>query len=61
MDYIHALLPMHEENGRALQRSMPELPPRAVRELVANALIRQDLPRQQNLWVNSGSGRSPSV
>ena len=42
MDYIHALLPMREENGRAFQRSMPEFPPLAVRELVANALIHQD-------------------
>ena len=42
MDYIHALLPTHEENGRAFQRSVPEFPPLAVRELVANALIHQD-------------------
>ena len=42
MDYIHARLPTREENGRAFQRSMPEFPPLAVRELVANALIHQD-------------------
>ena len=42
MDYIHARLPTHEENGRAFQRAMPEFPPLAVRELVANALIHQD-------------------
>lgn len=42
MDYIHARLPTHEENGRAFQRSMPEFPPLAVRELVVNALIHQD-------------------
>ena len=42
MDYIHALLPTHEENGRAFQRAIPEFPPPAVRELVANALIHQD-------------------
>ena len=42
MDYLHARLPTHEENGRAFQRSVPEFPPLAVRELVANALIHQD-------------------
>ena len=42
MDYIHARLPSHEENGRAFQRAMPEFPPLAMRELVANALIHQD-------------------
>ena len=42
MDYIHARLPTHEENGRAFQQAMPEFPPLAVRELVANALIHQD-------------------
>ena len=42
MDYINARLPAHEENGRAFQRSVPEFPPLAVRELVANALIHQD-------------------
>ena len=42
MDYIHARLPTHEENGRAFQRTVPEFPPLAVRELVANALIHQD-------------------
>lgn len=42
MDYIHARLPTCEENGRAFQHSVPEFPPLAVRELVANALIHQD-------------------
>lgn len=42
MDYIHARLPTHEENGRAFQRSVHEFPPLAVRELVANAIIHQD-------------------
>ena len=42
MDYIDARLPRHEENGLAFQRSMPEFPPLAVRELVVNALIHQD-------------------
>ena len=42
MDYIHARLPTHEENGRAFQRAVHEFPPLAVRELVANALIHQD-------------------
>ena len=45
MDYIHARLPTHEENGRAFQRSMPEFPPLAVRELVVNALIHQDFAK----------------
>ena len=42
MDYINVRLPTREENGRAFQRSVPEFPPLAVRELVANALIHQD-------------------
>ncbi len=42
MDHIHARLPTHEENGRAFQRTVPEFPPLAVRELVANAPIHQD-------------------
>ena len=42
MDYLHARLPTHEENGRSFQRAVPEFPPLAVRELVANALIHQD-------------------
>ena len=42
MGYIQARLPAHEENGLAFQRSLPEFPPLAVRELVANALIHQD-------------------
>ena len=42
MDHIHARLPTHEENGRAFQQAVPEFPPLAVRELVANALIHQD-------------------
>ena len=42
LDHINARLPSHEENGLAFQRSVPEFPPLAVRELVANALIHQD-------------------
>ena len=52
MDHIHALLPTQEENGRAFQRSVPEFPPLAVRELVANALIHQDF---------SAAGTGPMV
>lgn len=41
--YIHGLLPANEVIGEALRRSVPMFPELAVRELVANALIHQDL------------------
>ena len=52
MNYLHARLPTQEENGRAFQHSVPEFPPLAVRELVANALIHQDF---------SATGTGPMV
>jgi predicted HTH transcriptional regulator len=41
--YIHGLLPANEVIEQALRRSVPMFPELAVRELVANALIHQDL------------------
>ena len=41
--YINGLLPANEVIGKALRRSVPMYPELAVRELVANALIHQDL------------------
>jgi len=41
--YINGLLPTNEVMGQALRKSVPMFPELAVRELVANALIHQDL------------------
>jgi ATP-dependent DNA helicase RecG len=41
--YINDLLPANEVIGQALRENVPMFPPLAVRELVANALIHQDL------------------
>lgn len=41
--FIHGLVPSNEVIGQALRRSVPMYPELAVRELVANALIHQDL------------------
>ncbi len=41
--YINGLLPANEVIGEALRKSVPMFPQLAVRELVANALIHQDL------------------
>ncbi|HXU30514.1 MAG TPA: RNA-binding domain-containing protein, partial [Thermoanaerobaculia bacterium] len=41
--YINGLLPANEFIGQALRKSVPMFPELAVRELVANALIHQDL------------------
>ncbi len=42
LEYINGLLPVNEEVGQALRRSVPMFPELALRELVANALIHQD-------------------
>ena len=42
MAYIIARLPTEEVNGGAFQRTIPEFPEVAVRELLANTLIHQD-------------------
>lgn len=41
--YINGLLPSNEVIGQALRKTVPMFPELAVRELVANALIHQDL------------------
>lgn len=41
--YVNGLLPSNEALGSALRRTVPMYPEMAVRELVANALIHQDL------------------
>ncbi len=43
LDYINALLPKNEHIGQALRESHPLFPEVAIRELVANALIHQDM------------------
>jgi ATP-dependent DNA helicase RecG len=43
ISYINGLLPANEVIGEALRKSVPMFPDIAVRELVANALIHQDL------------------
>jgi len=43
IEYINGLLPSNEIIGQALRKTVPMFPPIAVRELVANALIHQDL------------------
>jgi ATP-dependent DNA helicase RecG len=43
IDFIKALVPANEEIEKALRKSVPMYPELAVRELVANALIHQDL------------------
>lgn len=40
--YVDAVLPTQEVLGLAFQREVPDFPPGAVRELIANALIHQD-------------------
>jgi len=43
LDSINSLLPANEVIGQALRKNQPMFPELAVRELVANALIHQDL------------------
>lgn len=43
LEYVSGLIPANEVIGKALRRSVPMFPEVAVRELVANALIHQDL------------------
>lgn len=43
IEYLTALLPRNEVIGKALRREVPMYPDLAVRELIANALIHQDL------------------
>lgn len=43
IDFIDNLIPRNEEIGKALRQERPLYPPIAIRELVANALIHQDL------------------
>jgi predicted HTH transcriptional regulator len=43
IDYINGLLPQNEHIGEALREAHPLFPKLAIRELVANALIHQDM------------------
>ena len=43
LDYINGLVPQNETIGQALRVSNPDFSPVAIRELVANALIHQDM------------------
>ncbi len=43
IDFVHGLLPINEVIGQALRKEVPVYPELAIRELVANALIHQDL------------------
>ncbi len=43
IDFINGLLPENEHIGQALRQSQPLFPELAIRELVANALIHQDM------------------
>ena len=43
LDYVHTLLPRNEHIGIALRESKPLYPSIAIRELVANAIIHQDM------------------
>lgn len=43
VDYIDALLPRNEHIGRAFREEQPLFPSIAIRELIANALIHQDM------------------
>jgi len=43
MEIINTYLPTNEITGQALRKNMPAYPPLAIRELVANAIIHQDL------------------
>ena len=43
VDYVDRLIPSHEQIGKAFRTEHPRFPPVAIRELVANALIHQDM------------------
>ena len=43
VDYVDRLIPSHEQIGKAFRTEHPQFPPVAIRELVANALIHQDM------------------
>ena len=43
VDHLHAILPKSEEIGRAIRAVTPIYPQEALRELIANALIHQDM------------------
>lgn len=48
VDYVNGQLPANEVIGRALREAVPMFPEIAIRELVANALIHQDLQQAGN-------------
>jgi len=48
VDYVNGQLPANEVIGKALREAVPMFPEIAIRELVANALIHQDLQKAGN-------------
>ena len=43
VDYVDRLIPKREQIGKAFRTEHPRFPPVAIRELIANALIHQDM------------------
>ena len=43
VDYVDRLIPKREQIGKAFRTEHPKFPPVAIRELIANALIHQDM------------------
>ena len=57
MDYINTLIPKNEILGQALRKEVAMYPERALRELVANSLIHQDLSQSGGPIIELFSNR----